>query len=145
MTKAIIFGFLGLFILLMIIAVNTDSSKEESPSIAINRCVNVSEQVINRITGGLKDGDKDIPLSNWQAVKSKDFSDVHFVSTKLNTGGGAIATFAVNDFIEGAGMTFSVDSVAKEFFLWPLGSDTSFNISLFDDGVAESQECTKNL
>jgi hypothetical protein len=50
---------------------------------------------------------------------------------------------ASNNIDQGQGMLFCVDSLAKEFSIWPDGSTTDANITQFDDGASEAKECVK--
>jgi hypothetical protein len=140
-TKGVIFGFLGLFILLIIIAVNTDSSTEESSSVVINRCIDISPELTERITSGLKEGNEELTISDMKAVKSKDFSSVYFVSMKI---GNDVSTISTNSLSE-PGMIFSIGLSANEYFAWPDGAKTDAELSRYDDGAEESRECVENL
>jgi len=112
----------------------------------INRCEGVPQTVISNIESGLKINGCG-SLRNAKAVKSNDFSSVYFVSANLKGDGlednDNIATFAVNN-LDGSGLIFSVNYVAKEFSDWSFGPDTSANISMSDDGAYESANCVKN-
>jgi hypothetical protein len=142
---------IGIFVIvfsvvLIIVVVSLFSANDKAEQVVQNeasRCMSVPADVIARIESGLTvDGGGS--LRNVKAVKSNDFESVYFISGDLQGSGlegdNDIATFSTNQ-LDYSGMTFSVDAVADEFSDWPLGSGTSFNLRMSDDGARESREC----
>ncbi len=110
-----------------------------------SRCEEVPESFVKRIESGINT--QSIILRNAKAVKSNDFESVYFISADLQgpslEGDNDIATFATNK-MDYNGSIFSADAVADEFFDWPLGSSTDFNISMVNNGAEESRKCVNN-
>jgi hypothetical protein len=143
--------FIGIFVILfsvvlIIVVISLFSANDRVEQVAQNdtsRCMSVPADVIARIESGL-DINGGGSLKNVGAVKSNDFESVYFISGDLQgsglEGSRDIATFATNQ-LDYTGMTFSVDAIADEFSDWPLGSGTSFNIRMSDDGASESRDC----
>ena len=116
---------------------------DRSSSSQVNRCENVPSFIISNIESGLEiEGGGS--LKNAKAVKSNDFSSIYFISADLDgtglEGDRDIATFATNK-LDSAGLIFSIDHIAKEFSVFPFGKDTKTNITMSDDGAAESANC----
>jgi hypothetical protein len=87
-----------------------------------------------------------------KAVKSKDYENLYFMSGDLEGAGlegdNDIATFATNADITSSkgyldGIIMSVNGVASEFYNWPDGRKSKFNLSTSDDGVEASKDCLK--
>lgn len=141
----VIIGGSVIFALSLVFSSSGKQQEREVVQIA-SRCLSVPADVIARIEGGLNVNGGG-SLKNVKAVKSNDFESVYFISGDLQGSGlegdGDIATFATNQF-DYSGMTFSVDAVAGEFSDWPLGSGTSFNISMSSDGAQQSRDCASS-
>jgi hypothetical protein len=122
-------------------AAATPTEQQPTPA-ATSRCETPSPQLVAAISDGLTitGGGS---LRGAQAVRSADFEKVWFVSADLEGSGlegdDEIATWSTND-LDGRGMIFSVNAVAREFSEW--GSGPGFSMS--DEGATESAECVKN-
>ena len=82
-------------------------------------------------------------LENGQVVKSRDHSDIYFVSAELEGPGryapGDIGTWATTS-PGGGEAIYSVDDIAKDNTTWRDGTAIA-GLSLDDDGAKESREC----
>ena len=106
-------------------------------------CQNVPKAVVKAIRTGLTvEGGGS--LRSVQAVKSKDFKSVYFVSADIEgpglEGTDDVATWATNRLKVG-GLIYSVNEVAKEFSDWGDGGETDAQFSMDDHGAEESQVC----
>lgn len=130
-------------------AAESDNNREESPQVpaapttVTGRCELVSSAVLNAIAEGLTMTGGGT-LRNGYAVKSDDFSKVYMVAADIQgtgmEGDGEIGVWATNS-LDGTGLIFAVDSLAKEFSDWGHGDTTDANITASSDGVAEAKEC----
>jgi hypothetical protein len=109
----------------------------------VGRCERVSSAVLNAIAEGLTVSGSGT-LRNGYAVKSKDFSKVYMVAADIQgvgmEGEGEVAVWATNS-VDGTGLIFAVDGLAKEFSDWGHGDETDANITQSSDGVSEAKEC----
>jgi hypothetical protein len=64
-------------------------------------------------------------------------ADIHGIGME---GNGEIGVWATNS-LDGSGLIFAVDGLAKEFSDWGHGDTTDANIMQSSDGVAEAKEC----
>jgi hypothetical protein len=114
-----------------------------APTTVTGRCEKVSSAVLNAIAEGLTVTGGGT-LRGGYAVKSKDFSKVYMVAADIQGTGmestGEIGVWATNS-LDGTGLIFAVDGLAKEFSDWGHGDTTDANITLSSDGVAEAKEC----
>jgi hypothetical protein len=82
-------------------------------------------------------------LENGQVVKSRDHSDIYFVSAELEGPGlfdpGDVGTWATTS-PGGGEAIFSVDEIAKDYSTWRDGTAIA-GLSLDDDGAKESRDC----
>lgn len=148
----IVYSFFGLIILIFllykVIVFFGGEDKNTPNEVAVKtNCIDVPDDVIKKIESALTiKGDGS--LRNVQAVKSKDFSSVYFISGDLQGSGlegdNDIATFATNK-MNYLGLTLSVDAVASEFSDWPAGKTTDWNLNMSNHGAIESQKCVRNL
>jgi len=119
-----------------------EEPKKSAESSTETRCEDVPTFVVESIASGLNT--EGITLRNVQAVKSNDFNNVYFISADLQgpglEGENDIVTFTRNN-LESSSLTLSVDAVANEFFVWPLGKNTDANVTMNDDGAQESRDC----
>ena len=83
-------------------------------------------------------------LRNGYAVKSDDFAKVYMVAADIQgtgmEGDNEIGVWATNS-LDGAGLIFAVDGLAKEFSDWGRGDTSDAHITLSSDGVSEAKEC----
>lgn len=125
------------------IEVEPSGGEEKEAEQATSRCLDIPANVVERIESGLDIAGEGY-LRNVKAVKSNDFESVYFVSGDLQGAGlegeNDLATFATNQ-LDHTGLIFSVNTVAAEFSVWPLGRDTDSNITMSDDGARESYDC----
>jgi len=122
------------------------AGSDEGNNVAeMNRCENVSENIVADIESGLEINGGG-SLRRVKAVKSTDFSSLYFISADLEGAGlestDDIATFATNK-LDGTGMIFTVNHTAQTFSVWPFGPNTKAGMSMSDDGAAQSQACAK--
>jgi hypothetical protein len=107
-----------------------------------SRCEDASDYIVKKLEGGFNA--EGITLRNAKVVKSNDFESVYFISADLQGSGlegeDNIATFTTNK-MDYSGLILSINHVAEEFAVWPLGSKTDANIAMSDDGAKESQDC----
>lgn len=122
----------------------TESPQATAPATTVTgRCERVSSAVLNAIAEGLTvEGGG--TLRNGYAVKSDDFSKVYMVAADIQGAGmegdGEVGVWATNS-LDGAGLIFAVDGLAKEFSDWGHGDTTDAHITQSSDGVAEAKEC----
>lgn len=113
------------------------------PTTVVGRCERVSSAVLNAIAEGLTVSGSGT-LRNGYAVKSKDFSRVYMVAADIQgvgmEGEGEVGVWATNS-LDGTGLIFAVDGLAKEFSDWGHGDETDANITQSSDGVSEAKEC----
>jgi hypothetical protein len=118
--------------------------------LAASRCLDVSKEMV----AVLEDGFEMAMRGQWQlkyaqAVRSKSFKKLYFISAeiegKLMERKDDIGTWASNSLQPGAGMILSVSALAKEFSVWPDGSKTRAEITMFEDGAAASRDCVRRL
>jgi hypothetical protein len=116
-----------------------------SPTTVVGRCEQVSSALLNAIAEGLTVGGSGT-LRNGYAVKSDDFSKVYMVAADIQgvgmEGEGEIGVWATNS-LDGAGLIFAVDGLAKEFSNWGHGDTTDANITPSSDGVTEAKKCAR--
>ena len=114
-----------------------------SPTTVTGRCEMVSSAVLNAIAEGLTVNGGGT-LRNGYAVKSDDFSKVYMVAADIQgtgmEGDGEVGVWAMNS-LDGGGLIFAVDGLAKEFSDWGHGDTTDANITQSSDGVSEAKEC----
>jgi hypothetical protein len=114
-----------------------------SPTTVTGRCEQVTSAVLNAIAEGLTVSGGGT-LRNGYAVKSDDFSKVYMVAADIQgtgmEGDGEVGVWATNS-LDGAGLIFAVDGLAKEFSDWGHGDTTDAHITPSSDGVAEAKEC----
>jgi len=144
------FGLIILiFLIFKVIGFFDGEEKKVVPknTVVKTNCVDVPEDVIKKIESALTVGGGG-SLRNVQAVKSKDFGSVYFISGDLQGSGlegdNDIATFATNK-MNYLGLTLSVNTVASEFSDWPAGKTTDWNLNMSNHGANESQNCVRNL
>lgn len=137
---------LGSFLALVFVAsIQGTEEQTEVPVIAnaspVTQCLSVPQAKIDAINEGIEKG---VTLRNAQAVKSKAFQNVYFISGDLDgvglEGHEDIATFASNS-LELGGSIMAVDAVAKEFSDWADGGNTKFEVDINDDGASQSAGC----
>jgi hypothetical protein len=122
----------------------TESPQATGPPTTVpGRCEKVSNAVLNAIAKGLTVTGGGT-LRNGYAVKSDDFSKVYMVAADIEgtgmEGNGEVGVWATNS-LDGTGLIFAVDGLAKEFSDWGHGDTTDANITLSSDGVDEAKEC----
>jgi ABC-type glycerol-3-phosphate transport system substrate-binding protein len=153
-TGARLFLFVGAFCLAIAACGGTETAESdnrtESPqatapaTTVTGRCEKVSSAVLNAIAEGLTVTGGGT-LRNGYAVKSDDFSKVYMVAADIQGAGmegdNEIGVWATNS-LDGAGLIFAVDGVAKEFSDWGHGDTTDAHITQSSDGVSEAKECT---
>lgn len=108
------------------------STSSTSPD--YSRVIPATQAQLIQIKGGLEEG---FTASNAYAIKSNDFEKVYFVACNL-TGPGvseAVAVWSISGDSNAPGMIFCANHIAKEFSVYPLGSDTEANISMADEGA----------
>jgi len=114
-----------------------------SATTVTGRCEKVSSAVLNAIAEGLTVTGGGT-LRNGYAVKSDDFSKVYMVAADIQgtgmEGDGEVGVWAMNS-LDGDGLIFAVDGLAKEFSDWGHGDTTDAHITQSSDGVAEAKEC----
>jgi hypothetical protein len=114
-----------------------------APTTERSRCERVSSAMLNAIAEGLTVTGGGT-LRGGYAVKSTDFSKVYMVAADIQgtgmEGNGEVGVWATNS-LDGAGLIFAVDGLAKEFSDWGHGDTTDANITLSSDGVSEAKEC----
>lgn len=144
----LIVGFtvmIGVCIWIWNIASSGPTVTKPSKQVVLSICNPAPEAVINRISSGLTIAGGG-SIRKAFVVKSNDYESVFFISVDLQgkglEGERDVATFATNR-LDSTGLTLSVDAVADEFSDWPLGKNTSFGISMIDDGVSDSRSCVE--
>jgi hypothetical protein len=114
-----------------------------SPTTVVGRCEQVSSALLNAIAEGLTVTGGGT-LRNGYAVKSDDFSKVYMVAADIQGVGmesdGEVGVWATNS-LDGSGLIFAVDGLAKEFSDWVHGDTTDANITQSSDGVSEAKNC----
>ena len=118
---------------------NVVDSNQES----VSRCQDVSDEALSWIEGGLISDS--LSLNDAQAVRSRDFSELYFVSAYLSGEGlveDRIATFGAIS-IEDSGFVLAVNPYAKEFSEWLHGDreGAEYYVTMSDDGARESRDC----
>jgi hypothetical protein len=120
------------------------SSCSDSSQTATNRCIKVSRAKLDGIASGLTVSGGGSLRDGW-AVKSEDFNSLYFIAAEIDgsglEGNGDIGLWASNSLESGQGLILSVNSIAKEFSVWPHGDTTDSNITQFDDGADEAKKC----
>lgn len=110
------------------------------------KCETVSDTLTRNIQEGANT--VGVTLRNAKAVRSNSFESVYFITADLQgpglEGSTDLVTFATNRLDNGGGILMSVDSVAKEFFVFPDASTTDAGITMSDDGAVKSQECVES-
>ena len=92
-----------------------------------SRCEDVPQDLVDGIATGLN-GPGGNTLSNAQAVKSKDFEEVYFISADID--GPGIGTGAKSGPLAvGEGLILAVDNYPKEFSHWGDGGKTDAELS----------------
>ena len=122
----------------------TESPQATAPATTVTgRCEKVSSAVLNAIAEGLTVTGGGT-LRHGYAVKSDDFSKVYMVAADIQGAGmegdDEIGVWATNS-LDGAGLIFAVDGVAKEFSDWGHGDTTDAHITQSSDGVSEAKKC----
>jgi hypothetical protein len=109
-----------------------------------DRCEEVPRALVNTIAGRLTAQER---LRNARAVKSGDFKSVWFISAEIDgpglDGDGEIGTWAkTGPLAVGAGRILSIDTVfAQQLSGWDAGDTTYADVTMADDGAAESRHC----
>ena len=134
---------IGVGLALLVAGASTASGKED-------RCKSVPKDMVAGIEEGFEKGVQGKwRLHNAQAVRSKAFKKLYFISAEIDGPGvaekGDIGTWASNSLQLGGGLIMSVSPMAREFSVWPYGSKTRAEISMFDDGASASQRCVRRL
>jgi len=130
---------------LLVVGVLAGCGGEDDQSIAAanTRCEAATSALMTPLGNALK-SERD-SLENGQVVKSRDHSDIYFVSAELEGPGlfdpGDIGTWATTS-PGGAEAVFSVDEIAKDYSTWRDGTAIA-GLSLDDDGAKESRACVK--
>ena len=131
---------LGLLLVIGVLA-GCGGDDDESTSPANSRCEPATSALMTPLGNSLK-SERD-SLENGQVVKSRDHSDIYFVSAELEGPGlfdsGDIGTWATTS-TGGAEAIFSVDEIAKDYTTWRDGTAIA-GLSLDDDGAKESRDC----
>jgi hypothetical protein len=131
---------LGLLLVIGVLA-GCGGDDDESTSPANSRCEPATSALMTPLGNSLK-SERD-SLENGQVVKSRDHSDIYFVSAELEGPGlfdpGDVATWATTS-PGGAEAIFSVDELAKDYTTWRDGTAIA-SLSLDDDGAKESRDC----
>jgi hypothetical protein len=131
---------LGLLLVIGVLA-GCGGDDDESTSPANSRCEPATSALMTPLGNSLK-SERD-SLENGQVVKSRDHSDIYFVSAELEGPGlfdpGDVATWATTS-PGGAEAIFSVDQLAKDYTTWRDGTAIA-SLSLEDDGATESRDC----
>lgn len=122
------------------------SSCNEPSQPATSRCIKVPQAKLENIASGLTISGGGSLREGW-AVKSGDFNSLYFIAAEIDgpglKGNGDIGLWASNRLESGQGLILSVDSIAKEFSVWPHGDTTDSNITQSDDGAAEAKRCAR--
>lgn len=150
-TSPVTWLILIVFVIIVAVVIDSASDAEQIATRDVNesvtRCLSVPENIARRLNEGLNiDGGS---VTSLQAVKSKDFESVFFISGILQGPGLGrdtdLITFVTNKLdSSGSGLTLSADAVATEFSDWPDISTTNLGVSIGDDGYDESRECVSN-
>jgi hypothetical protein len=131
---------LGLLLVIGVLA-GCGGDDDESTSPANSRCEPATSALMTPLGNSLK-SERD-SLESGQVVKSRDHSDIYFVSAELEGPGlfdpGDVATWATTS-PGGAEAIFSVDELAKDYTTWRDGTAIA-SLSLDDDGAKESRDC----
>lgn len=114
---------------------------------ASSRCRSVPPALVSAIETGLTVTGGGT-LHNTQAVKSRDFNRVWFISAEIDgpglEGEGDIGTWAKSGPLAvGGGLILSIDAVAQEFSDWGHGDTTDANLTMDDDGASGSHDCVE--
>jgi len=118
------------------------AAEEPVPGLGLE-CLPVADSLVSRITDGLIEG---VTISSAGAVRSPERSEVWFVAAQLAGEGfeqSDVAVFATsrgNDDSQ-EGVIIGVGGFAAEFSNWPKGDETSFALSITEEGVDEAISC----
>jgi hypothetical protein len=111
------------------------------PAPADPRCEQATSAIMTPLGNAVKN-ELDRFRNGW-IVKSRDHSDIYFVSAELDGPGfedpGDVGTWATTS-PGGAAAIFSVDDLAKDHTTWRDGTAVA-GLSLDDDGAEESRAC----
>jgi hypothetical protein len=146
--KCLLLGALSAFVL----SCSSDVPKVvpvDSTSLAITttsetlpnvECISVPSDVLADIASGEENGVGMLPVLGF-AVKSPDFSNVYFLAVKFSATGvdDQIGVWARNGI--DSGLIMSVDSIAKNFTVWPDADGTGAAIASNDPSVTLSKSC----
>jgi hypothetical protein len=131
---------LGLVLVIGVLA-GCGGDDDESTAPANSRCEPATSALMTPLGNALT-SERD-SLENGQVVKSRDHSDIYFVSAELEGpclfDPGDVATWATTS-PGGAEAIFSVDELAKDYSTWRDGTEIA-SLSLEDDGAEESRDC----
>lgn len=132
-----------ILLLSFLLLLTSCADPKEVEKVDLSRCINIPLDLISWIEEWLTiDGGGNLI---WvQAVKSKDFENVYFISWYLQWAWikdkSYIATFTTNSLEYWKWMIGSVNSFSKEFSEYP----ELKNITKYSDWVKESSSCVEN-
>jgi hypothetical protein len=133
------FRFASLLVVGVLAGCGGDDDESSAP--ADPRCEAATSALMTPLGNSLTN-ERD-SLENGQVVKSRDHSDIYFVSAELEGPGlfepGDVGTWATTS-PGGAEAIFSVDEIAKDYSTWRNGTAIA-GLSLDDDGAKESRDC----
>jgi len=117
------------FLILLLCMCSTSSTSPD-----YSRVIPATQTQLNQVKEGLEEG---FTASNAYAIKSNDFEKVYFVACNLSGPGvsEAVAVWSISGDSNAPGMILCANHIAKEFSVYPLGSDTKANISMADEGT----------
>jgi hypothetical protein len=103
-------------------------------------CISIPSNVLADIASGEETGVGMMPILGF-AIKSPDFSNVYFLAINFSATGvnDQIGVWARNGI--DSGIIMSVDSIAKNFTVWPDADGTNAAIASNDPSVELSKSC----
>ncbi len=115
----------------------------QAPTPSSAECLTPTMQLVENIASGMHyDGGRNLGVAG--AVKSGSHANAFFVAARIDEPGldGDIAVWATTS-LEGDGLIFSVNDLAKEFSAFPDGGRTEVTFSMSDLGASQSRECVR--
>lgn len=116
---------------------STSTQQDSTDTSSDSRCVKVPRSVLKEI------GSPGMSLTDGWSVRSDDYKKVWFVAARhVNT----YPVFSVNGDPSSpdtafAGLMFSINDDARDFFPYPYGPDTAAQVSMDADGAREAELC----
>ena len=115
-----------------------------------SRCLAVPREMVAVLEDGFEEAARGKwRLLNAQAVRSKSFKKMFFISAEIDgpimERKGDIATWASNSLQPYKGIVLAVSALATEFSVYPDGRKTKAEVSMWEDGAVQSKDCVRRL